>query len=512
MMTVLVFFLFLGPLVFIHELGHFVFARIFGVRVEVFSIGFGPKLFKIKRGETEYAFSLIPLGGYIKMFGENPLEKDKISEEDKARSLSHKGKFARFCIVFAGPAFNVIMAFVLFFSLGIVGERLPEMKFGKIPHQANFYNMGVRTGDVLCKVNGKDVKSPVDLSFVDGEIIKSMIVKRGSEEVVISLNMTIQAFIQEFIKYPPLLRKPIIVDGEGDKFLISDRIGEKSSFASFEEMENKLDRYQILYILKAQDLTLVKEITVGEISNLDSFMAQLRIEGFYPIDLAVGSVQSSSPAQEVGIVDGDLIINLNGQDIHSFEDLRNNLQYIESGFVKLSILRKGELKNLALTPNVIEEGNITRKIIGVRSQVEYCLPKLVDVGPYGFIQSLKIGFLKTSDAMSKTFIGYKNLITGKISLKNVGGPISIGKIAKDSFDTSLSYFFQLMALISINLGLINLFPIPVLDGGHILFIGLELLNRKPLSQRKLEIAQMFGFTLLLLLMFAAIYNDISRLF
>ena len=134
--------------------------------------------------------------------------------------------------------------------------------------------------------------------------------------------------------------------------------------------------------------------------------------------------------------------------------------------------------------------------------------------PYLLIKSLtfKFAFSRTWGAITKTVLGFKKLITSEVSFKNIGGPISIGKVATDSFNTSISYFFQIMALISVNLGVINLFPIPVLDGGHIMFIILEILNRGPLSRRKMEIAQQFGLSILLLLTFAALFNDFSRLF
>lgn len=125
-----IFILFLGPLVFFHELGHFLFARLFGVRVEVFSIGFGPKIFKFKKGFTEYAISLIPLGGYVKMFGDDPLVKDEIPVDEREYSFTFKGKWARFWIVMGGPLANFIMAYFIFFFLLMIGERIPEIRMG----------------------------------------------------------------------------------------------------------------------------------------------------------------------------------------------------------------------------------------------------------------------------------------------------------------------------------------------------------------------------------------------
>jgi regulator of sigma E protease len=130
----------------------------------------------------------------------------------------------------------------------------------------------------------------------------------------------------------------------------------------------------------------------------------------------------------------------------------------------------------------------------------------------GFIGSITIGLVRTWDSVKKTIDGFIKLITKQVSLKAIGGPLSIGKVAHDSFTLSLSYFFQLMALISVNLGVINLFPIPVLDGGHILFIILEVINGGPLSRRKMELAQQIGLSLLLMLMVGAIFNDVTRFF
>jgi regulator of sigma E protease len=137
-----IFIIFLCPLVFFHELGHFLFARFFGVRVQVFSIGFGPKIFKLVKNGTEYAISLIPLGGYVKMFGDDPFSSDEIPEEERKYAFTHKGKWARFWIVFGGPLANFIMAFCIFYLLLLSGEKVPEARFGFVSDQSVFINMG----------------------------------------------------------------------------------------------------------------------------------------------------------------------------------------------------------------------------------------------------------------------------------------------------------------------------------------------------------------------------------
>jgi regulator of sigma E protease len=149
--------------------------------------------------------------------------------------------------------------------------------------------------------------------------------------------------------------------------------------------------------------------------------------------------------------------------------------------------------------------------IGIFSGHRMVQPKMRETIPSGFGEALMMAWTRTVDGVVKTVAGYKKLITKEVALNNIGGPLAIGKVASDSFHISLSMFFRLMAIISINLGVINLFPIPVLDGGHIMFLGFELINRGPLSRKKLELAQRFGVSFLFLLIFIALFNDISRL-
>jgi regulator of sigma E protease len=195
-----IFILFLGPLVFFHELGHFLFARLFGVRVETFSIGFGPKILKFKKGDTEYAISLIPLGGYVKMFGDDPLNKDSIPEEERPFSFTFKGKWARFWIVMGGPLANFIMAYVIFMTLLTMGERLPELKLGVIPQVSTFYDLGLRSGDVIKKVNSSEVYNPTDILLEGEDLIKTMVVGRVDKDITLTLNLTGEKFFEEIVK------------------------------------------------------------------------------------------------------------------------------------------------------------------------------------------------------------------------------------------------------------------------------------------------------------------------
>ncbi|MFZ8932770.1 MAG: RIP metalloprotease RseP, partial [Bacteriovoracaceae bacterium] len=244
----------------------------------------------------------------------------------------------------------------------------------------------------------------------------------------------------------------------------------------------------------------------------DEFFIKLKELGLIPHDLSVKSVKMGSPADKAQVKAGDIFVSINGEEIYSFEALRNKLQISKEAQTKLEFYRGGVLQKVEITPEVKTDNDQTIKLIGVYSGGEFLSPNFIMTESKGLGSSLVTALDRTWDGTVKTFDGFKKLLKAEAPFKSIGGPLSIGKVASDSFNTSLSYFFQLMALISINLGIINLFPIPVLDGGHIMFIIFEIINRGPLSERKMEIAQQVGLSILLMLMVGAIFNDFSRFF
>jgi len=512
--NILIFILFLGPLIFIHELGHFLFARFFGVRVEVFSIGFGPKLIRKKIGDTEYALSLIPLGGYVKMFGDDPFKKDEISKEEQGYSFNHKSKLARFWIVFGGPLANFIMAFVLFFVLNLFGQKIPELKLGVVEKNSTLFNYGFRSSDILLKVNNRSIDNPGDI-LTDDKIYSSL-VHRINEEVKVTFNSKSIDFLKLFMKTPPILRKPIVVNLKGEKFVVSAEKNKIDWKISLEEIYN-INLPKIYLNKVSKDLKSVDSSIELSKKNNENYLDVLRKNNYFGLDLQVKSISMGSAAEKAGIKAGDVIISLNNVQVNNFEQLKRTLQNTKGPSTKIKIFTNGVLKQLSVTPKISKNEtkdvkNKPVKLIGVYSNAEFIEPKLVNTKPKSIPVSIKLAALKTKDSIYMTFDFFIKLITAKISAKSIGGPLSIGKVAAASFKTSFSYFLQLMGLISINLGVINLFPVPVLDGGHIMFLIVELFNRNPLSRRKMEIAQQFGLSLLLMLMGWSLINDFTRLF
>ena len=375
-----IFILFLGPLVFFHELGHFLFARLFGVRVEVFSIGFGPKLFKKKMGDTEYAISLIPLGGYVKMFGDDPFTKDEIPEAERAHSFTHQGKFARFWIVVGGPMANFLLAFFIFFSLLISGERIPEIKLGAIPSDSLIFKAGLRTGDILLKINDTEVYNPTDLMVEGKGEIKSISVKRADQIQVLSVDFKGDKFFEDVLKYPPFLRRPFLIDSKSNRYVLSFEKGKANLKDSIEELSSRTNsKVAYLYPVKAdQDISSdnpLVDIKAGieipiQFTDLKSLLIAFESKGFKTIDLMVRSVNMNSPADKVGIRENDVFLSLEGEKVYSFEDLRNRLQTIEKKEVAVEIWSKGQAKKLTVTPEVTQQEGKTLRLLGVYSYIE----------------------------------------------------------------------------------------------------------------------------------------------
>ena len=525
MEKILVFMVFLCPLIFFHELGHFLFARLFGVRVETFSLGFGPKLFKKKWRSTEYAFSLIPLGGYVKMFGDDPYGKSVIPEHEKAFAFNHKGKWARFWIVFGGPLANFILTLCLYTGLALFGEKVPAPKFGFVPSDSVFYKLGLRTGDTVTKINDSDIFSFLDFP-VQGEAdqVKGLTITRNGKKIHFGINLPFKQFSEDFAKQERTYRRPIFISKDGKSFVLSPSATTIDWDHSLDEIivSEQAHFYLIPFKTRVEDvekseMLISDALEVPMPTNLNpdmldqAVMEQLYQLGYYSEDLKVKSIATGTAADKAGLKKDDVIIALDGKPLFGFNYLRSQIQNTEVGKSRnIKYWRTGNVNSADVIPETSKNGDEEVKVIGVYSAVEFLTPQLIQSPPKSLFESISMGFKRTGDAVVKTITSFQKLIIGESSLKNLGGPIAIGKVATESLDISISYFFGLMALISVNLGVINLFPIPVLDGGHILFIFFETLNRGPLSRRKMEVAQQFGLSLLVLLIFAAVINDLYR--
>jgi len=517
---ILLFIAMLFPLVFVHELGHFLFAKLFGVRVETFSIGFGPKLFKFTWKETEYAWSLIPLGGYVKLYGDNPLEPEIVPEDQRHKSFVHQGKWGRFWIAFGGPLFNFIFTFTLYFILFGVGHKTNGIYF-QTPSSELLALADIVPQDRLVKINGEEVQGPEDFSAFSH--IETIEVERPSLQtgrletklLTLKSKLELSSFLSLLFKNHGPLTTPLFVNEKGESFFLAPNKSDNNqgflfSQFSWEKLSFSSENWPLALYKK-------EENTNSFIQLIDSPI-QIQNLGLYPLELVVKNVAAGTPADLLGIQKGDILLSFQGKKLDSFTQLRTRMNESEDSLQKFSleVLRpnQGNLVFEVIPQDSKTLHPITKKplkIIGVESSFMPFLLAPIMVKAQGF-SIISKAFQKTWKNIINTLEMFKRLLSRQLSVKAVGGPLSIGKVASDSYELGLGHFFQIMALLSISLGVINLFPVPVLDGGHILFIFLEFLYRKPLPKKALEISQSIGLGILILLMGLSLYNDITNLF
>jgi regulator of sigma E protease len=447
MTTVVSFIVVIGILILIHEWGHFIVARWAGVGVERFSIGFGPVLLRWRGKETEYCLSIIPMGGYVKMMGEeNPLEGGEALPYDPAKAFSLKPLWKRFLIVFAGPGMNFVLAAVIFMIvLGTVGRPVWPAVIGRVAPDSAAAVAGLQTGDAVVAVDGRRVSHWEDLDRAvtssSGRPLRLTVVRGGP-----TVEVTVTPRLTE-------VRDPVF-----------------------------------------KDPRQTWEIGAGP---------QLQPQ--------IGSVNSGSPAEKAGFKAGDVVVAVAGPSVFTPEELMQAIQKRPGQTFEVTVERDGRRLPLTVTANAVKEKNAAGEEVEVGRIGVGIVTKTVNYEPYPPHQAAWQGVVKTWDMTVLTAKGLWKIVTRQIDSSNIGGPIQIaseaGRQAKEG-PSSLALF---TAIISVNLALLNLLPVPMLDGGHLFFFLIEAVMGRPLSLRKREAAQQLGFVLLMLLMVYALYNDLVRI-
>jgi len=440
-MTILAAVVVLGILIFVHELGHFLVAKRSGVGVLKFSLGFGPKLVGVKRGETEYLLSALPLGGYVKMIGEDPTDQSQ-EAVDPARSFSQKSVGTRARIILAGPIANLLLPVVIFWGVfAIAGQPYFLPVVGTPDPGSPAAQAGLLPGDRLQAMNGVRIE-------------------RWTE---------VEAAIQASAGKP--LDFTVARDGRSFDVRLAPR-------------------------------TLMTPDIFGQETETWDL-------GLHPLmSTRIGQVLPGHVAEQAGIKGGDRIVALNGAPVIEWEQLAKTIHESPGKPVRLTVQRDGQHFEVEVTPRP------TKQPTGA-SQEEI---GLIGIGPapeshYQRLNpavALVAGVKKTTELSALIVQGFVKLIQAKISPKTIGGPILIGQMAGEVVQRGPVELLSFTALLSINLAILNLLPIPVLDGGHLLFSLIEWLRGKPVSLRKREIAQQVGMVLLVGLMIFAFYNDITR--
>jgi regulator of sigma E protease len=426
--TILAFLFVLGVLVFVHELGHFLAARRIGVRVLTFSLGFGPKLLKVQRGDTEYCISALPLGGYVKMAGETP-DEPRTGAPDEFLS---KTKWERFQVLIMGPLMNIVLAVALWAVVLAQGTPVPAylddapvVAFVEAGSPAE--RVGIRPGDRFVTVAGQTIEDWDDLDKEIGtrpDRDVEVTVLRGTERITSKVRT------------------------------------------------NAAGRYEI-----------------GDI-------------GVFPdISPIILRLSPGDPAEQAGLMVDDAIYAVNGERVVTALALSEAIGKHPNSEVDLTIVRAGQKMDMRVK-TVLREG---RGMIGVTPGEPTELLKLGPVAAVG--ESVR----RSWEASGLIFRTLGGLFTGHTSMRQLQGPVGIAQLSGEAAQISLISLLSFMAMLSLNLGLLNLMPVPVLDGGHILIMGLEGIARRDFSMQAKEKMLLAGFVVLMMLMVTVIYNDLTRI-
>lgn len=435
----------LGVLVAFHEFGHFLAARWVGVKVLKFSLGFGPKIFGKTVGDTEYLISIFPLGGYVKLFGEDASE--TISQKEQQQSFSHQSLPQKMLIVAAGPGFNFLLTYLIFTIWLAAGSPLFVPTFQDITPQVKAIKpgspvdlAGFKVGDRIIRANEEDVSTYAELSdAVQGSHGRSMTID--------------------------------VLRGEKTKTL----------FITPDEQPNPKDSENPHYLLG--------------------------IEAYPPL---VGEVMPNNPAMQAGLEKDDRILEIDGQPIHTWSQMTEMVRNSAGKTLTMKVERRNQTISISITP-IAEERTTEEGESQTIGKIGISLSGRPVMQPSSPFMAPLDGLHATWKWAEFIVIGVYKLLVGEISTKNIGGPIMIASVSGETAEQGISNLIFLIAVLSMNLGILNLLPIPILDGGHLFFFACEGILGRPLGDRSREIAQQVGIVLLFSLMIYATWNDIARL-
>jgi regulator of sigma E protease len=532
-----------SALIFVHELGHFVWAKIFGVKVLTFSIGFGPKIVRLRGRETEYCIGILPLGGFVKMLEET---RETVLPEDRARTFEAQAIWKRVIIVLAGPLMNILFPILLYFAVYLGDEGSAPPTIGQVMpgHPAEGKLM---QGDRVLEVNGTSIYTFDELAeIVEKNPGKELQFKvfRNRERVEVALTpserkiekpLDMTDVVGEIGIGPhepmavigvPLPNSPAYRAGLRTFDVIKEVRGKPvKTFSDLEEAlaENRGETVPVAYLRPTFVPGALGKL--GDLSVFDSGVAALTPEiGSGPIqqrtgielaDLYVADVPETSAEYAAGLREGDRIVSVDNIEVTAWSMFQDKLFAAPDRTHAVVWDRQGVRKSGSFglpRESWTDEYGQERTRTG-HLAVKNWMPPVPEPNvssPHRVWHAFQNALHETYETTQLILVGISRIIEGKVSLSTLGGPITVYDVVGAESQKGVSYFIWAMALISINLGLINLLPIPVLDGGHLLFFLWEAITRRKPPLRVREVASLLGLVLVIGLMGIAFKNDVER--
>jgi len=446
--TLAAFVLALGALVVVHEYGHYLVARLCGVKVLRFSIGFGLPLWKKRfgRDQTEWVVAAVPLGGYVKMLDEREGE---VAPQELGRAFNRQSVWRRYAVVIAGPLANFLFAILLYWLLFMHGVQEARPVVDLPPPHTPAASAGFERGETIRAIDGAPVASWQEVRW----------------------RMLQLALARQQVKVEVINR---------------------SSQLNWRTLDlSPFDAEQ----LEGDTLALI---------GLKLYRPEIK-----PV---IGQIVAEGVAQRAGLLPGDQILVADGKTVSSWNDLVQIVRSHPGRELHLAYRRGSEKREVTLVPDSVQQSGATIGRIGAAAQLDQkAMEELTTVVRYGVTDALVKSAQKTWDMSAFSLKMLGRMLIGQVSWKNLSGPVTIADYAGQSAQLGLVSYLGFLALISISLGVLNLLPIPLLDGGHLMYYTVEIFKGSPVSDRMMEVGQKVGLTLLLVLMAFAFYNDINRL-